>query len=487
MELADILKGLEYFEVEGKNEEIKSLSCDSRKAGKQSLFFCIPGLKSDGHSFAEAAISKGAAALVVERFLPLEPKVTQVRVKDARHAMAVMAANFCGNPARKMRLIGVTGTNGKTTTTYIIREILKTAGIKTGLIGTTCNMIGDKKLPAALTTPDPIELHKLFSDMLDDGVETVIMEVSAHAIDLRKLDGVTADIAVFTNLSQDHLDYFGDMEKYSAAKQAYFNPYYCKSAVINIDDFFGRKIAAGCRVPLITFGVDNPADVFAVNYEATDRGIKYIINLFDDVYDIKFSLSGRYNMYNTLCAAAVCHTLGVGIKDIARGIQKVAYVPGRYNILDTRPYTVIVDYAHTPDGIVNIAATAREFCKGRLIIIFGCGGNRDKAKRPLMGAAAGKCADFCILTSDNPRFEDPFEIMRQAEKGLMESLCRYVCIENRAEAIAHAVKYARKNDVILILGKGDESYQEIMGIRHPFSDAETVYQVTGKTGKAEAK
>ena len=483
MELSSLLKGIDYFEVSGKNENVTSLSCDSRKVKKQSLFFCIPGLKADGHAYAEAAVNKGAAVLVVERFLPLE--ITQVFVKDVRRAMAIMAGNFYGNPGRKMKLIGVTGTNGKTTTTYIIREILKTAGVKTGLIGTTCNMIGDTRLPSALTTPDPIELHKLFADMLAAGVETVVMEVSAHAVDLRKMDGTVADVAVFTNLSQDHLDYFGTMEKYGGAKRAYFTPKYCKKAVVNIDDPFGQRIAAEAKIPVVTFGCDNPADVFAVNYESAERGLKYVINLFDNVYDIKFNLSGRYNMYNTLCAAAVCHLMGVGVKNIARGIAKTDYIPGRFNILDTQPYTVILDYAHTPDGIENIAATAREFCKGRLVVVFGCGGDRDKSKRALMGAAAGKCADFCILTSDNPRFEDPFEIMRQAERGLIESNCKYLCVENRKEAIAYALKFARKKDVILILGKGDENYQDIMGVKYPYNDADAVYGLTGNSAKAE--
>ncbi|GHV00525.1 UDP-N-acetylmuramoyl-L-alanyl-D-glutamate--2,6-diaminopimelate ligase [Clostridia bacterium] len=476
-EISSLVKKLPYFEIQGQNEKITSLACDSANVETGGLFFCLPGMKTDGHAFAAEAAEAGARALVVERFLPLP--VTQILVGDARSAMAVMAGSFYGSPIEKMRLIGVTGTNGKTTTTYILREIAKAAGIETGLIGTTCNKIGDTELPAHMTTPDPIELHALFADMLSRGVQWVITEVSAHAIDLRKMDGTRADAAVFTNLSQDHLDYFQTLERYKEVKKSYFTPEYCKRAVVNADDPAGREIIGAARVPVTTYGCENPSDVFAVNFETGVTGLKYVINLFDDIYDIKFRLSGRYNMYNTLAAAAAAHVLGAGVKDVVKGIGALKSVPGRFNTLQARPFSIVVDFAHTPEGIANVCKCAREFTKGKLIVVFGCGGNRDKTKRPLMGKAAGASADYAVLTSDNPRFEPPFDIMRQAERGLQETSCRYIAIENRREAIAHALKTARKNDAVLILGKGDENYQDICGVKYPFSDADVVYELLG--------
>ncbi|MDR1094503.1 MAG: UDP-N-acetylmuramoyl-L-alanyl-D-glutamate--2,6-diaminopimelate ligase [Clostridiales bacterium] len=476
-DISSLTKRLPYFEVRGRNEKITSLACAAADVLPGGLFFCLNGTRADGHAFAAKAAGAGAAALVVERFLPL--KTTQILVKDARSAMAFMAGDFYGNPIGKMKLIGVTGTNGKTTTTYILREIAETAGVKTGLIGTTCNKIGDTELPARMTTPDPIELHALFADMLSRGVRWAVMEVSAHAIDLRKMDGARADIAVLTNVSQDHLDYFETLERYKEVKKSYFAPDRCKHAVVNADDPAGREIIEAARTPVTTYGCENPSDVFAVNFETNAKGLKYVVNLFDDIYDVRFRLPGRYNMYNTLAAAAAARALGASVKDIAAGIGALRSVPGRFNVLDTRPYTVIVDFAHTPEGIANVCKCAREITRGRLTVVFGCGGDRDKAKRPLMGRAAGGAADFVILTSDNPRFEPPFDIMRQAEAGLREAACRYVAIENRREAIAYALKTARKNDTVLILGKGDENYQEICGVKYPFGDADAVYEILG--------
>ena len=479
MLLSELLAGVKIQNTSAEYNsalDIKSLSCSSETVGKGGLFFCLRGRNSDGHDYAHAAVAKGAAALVTERLLPV--KIPQIAVESARSAMSVIAGNFYRNPIRKMNLITVTGTNGKTTTTYILKSIAEAAGFKAGLIGTTGIIIGNEALPGKLTTPDPIDLHGIFAKMYAAKCKWVIMEVSAHAIDLNKMDGVTADVAVFTNATQDHLDYFGTIERYRAAKIKYFNSNYARLAAVNVDDPTGRRILEASDIPCFTYGTQNPSDVFAVGYEAGTNGLKYVINMFDNLYDIKFRLPGRYNMYNTLAAALAASLLKVPITAVAEGIANLQTVPGRYNMIDSPKGAVfIVDYAHTPDGLDNILKSVKEFAGKRVITVFGCGGDRDRGKRPIMGRIAGLRSDYAVITSDNPRGEVPEKIIAEIEEGLRNTQCKYACVENRAEAIAHAYNTAAEGDVILIAGKGDEPYQEIAGVKIPYNDVEVIEKI----------
>ncbi|MCL2752470.1 MAG: UDP-N-acetylmuramoyl-L-alanyl-D-glutamate--2,6-diaminopimelate ligase, partial [Firmicutes bacterium] len=379
---------------------------------------------------------------------------------------------------RGMKLIAVTGTNGKTSTTYIVKHIAAAAGVKTAVIGTHAVMIGDTTHPASLTTPDPIELHGWFARMRDENVQWVVMEASAHAIALKKLDGIVADIAVFTNLSRDHLDFFGTMERYKAAKASYFCKEYARMAVVNADDDAGVEILNAADIPCFTYGADPACDVSAQKYRANTRGQKYTMRLFDESREVVFALPGRHNMYNTLCAASAAKLLGADTDAIVRGIAAVREIPGRFNMINAGRYgSVVIDYAHTPDGLENILKTVREFCKGRLVTVFGCGGDRDRSKRPQMGKIAGGLSDLVFVTSDNPRTEDPEAIIDGAVEGLRLSGCAYERIIDRAGAIERALRSGRKGDIIVIAGKGSEPYMDVKGIKRPYSDKETVLEL----------
>ncbi|MDR0856278.1 MAG: UDP-N-acetylmuramoyl-L-alanyl-D-glutamate--2,6-diaminopimelate ligase [Clostridiales bacterium] len=457
----------------GGDVNVKSLSASADGCGVCALFFCLAGTRHDGHDYAEIARKNGAVALVTQRRLPVD--MPQVVVPDTREAMARIAGNFYGNPARGMKMVGITGTNGKTTTTFIARSIAEAAGYRVGLIGTTAVYIGGERLPAHLTTPDPIELHALLAKMADAGCDWVIMEVSAHAIALKKLAGIVFDVLMFSNLSGDHLDFFGTMERYRSTKVDYFCSQNARLAVVNVDDEAGREILMNADLPCYTYGTELPADVFAVDYNAAVDGQSYVINLLDHLYDIRFSLPGRFNLYNSMAAATAAFLLGVDLKTIAAGIASLTAVPGRYNILNTEPFRVIVDYAHTPDGLKNVLSSIREYAAARVLVVFGCGGDRDKTKRAAMGEVAGSLSDYAVITSDNPRGEEPEAIIAAVEIGMKRTGTPYACIVDRAKAIAHALSYAAKDDVILIAGKGDEPYQEIMGVKYPFSDEAVVY------------
>ena len=450
--------------------EIVSLCSDSRQVTPGALFFCTPGLRMDAHDFAPQAVEKGAVALVVERELPID--VPQVMVEDVRMAISYVASEFFGNPAEKMMLIGITGTKGKTTSSFLIKSILEEAGKKTGLIGTVCSMIGDEVIPANLTTPDPIVTQTLLSRMAEAGCDCVVMEVSAHAMAMHRLAGVQFDIGAFSNFSQDHLDYFKDMDDYFAAKMRFFEPEMVRNIVYNADD---EHISAAIRAlgrPAMRVGIRASADVYANDIEISERGCSFLMTLHKQFrVSVALKLAGIFNVYNALLAAGVCICAGVGPEAIRRGLEDVRAVPGRIELLETgTPYRVILDYAHSPDSLENILKAVRETTRGRMIALFGCGGNRDAAKRPIMGEIAGELADFCILTSDNPRNEDPMDILDQIEEGIRHTGCQYVVIENRREAIRYALTHAQPSDVIVLAGKGHETYQEINGVKHPFDE-----------------
>ena len=467
----------EILEIRG-DCDIQSMSLDSRKKLNQGLYFCIPGARFDGHAFAPQAVENGAAALVVTHFLD-EISVPQVRAKNVRAAMSLMAAAFYGHPERELKLLGVTGTKGKTTTSYLIKAIMEEAGCKVGLIGTTGNMIGQEYIKSEFTTPEPIDFFRTLRLMRDAGVTVVSMEVSAHAIEMGRLAGVHFEAGCYTNLSQDHLDLFGTMERYYQCKKSFFRPEWLSNAAVNVDDDTSADLLRDITVPHSTFGICNNADLFARDIEITENGVSFIMKLFDEKeYPVRLKLTGMFNVYNALAAAAMGLIMGVPPETITAALEKVKGVPGRAEVLDTHtPYKVILDYSHSPDALENILTAVREFARGRVISLFGCGGDRDHLKRPLMGEISGRLADFSILTSDNPRTEDPMDILNAIEKGIRKTKGQYVVIENRREAIRYALQMGQEGDIIVLAGKGHETYQEIMGVKRPFDEKVVVKEL----------
>lgn len=472
------------LETRGDTEiEIDALLTDSREEARNGLFFCISGMRFDAHKFAPQAVANGCVALVVERFT--EAGATQVLVSNVRSAMARIASAFYGHPARELRLVGMCGTKGKTTTSFLMKAILEKAGFKTGLIGTTGNMIGDRHIASNMTTPDPIDLHRCLRQMRDEGVEAVSMEVSAHAVDMDRLDGVTMEAACFTNLSQDHLDYFGTMEHYFEVKKSFFTNGSALNAALNADDEYSERIIADLKIPYLTYGISAESDVFARDIEISEDGVSFNIQLRNiESMHVRMHLTGMFNVYNALAAASLAMIMGIDKTVIKEGLECVKSVPGRVEMLDTNtPYKVILDYAHSPDALENVLTTVRAFTKKRLIALFGCGGDRDHGKRPIMGEIVGRLADFSILTSDNPRTEDPNVILRSIERGMKKTKGEYTVIENRRDAIRYALEMGREGDVIILAGKGNETYQDIMGVKRPFDEKVVVRELLSELGK----
>ena len=467
--------------------EIRALTADSRAKCPGGLFFCIRGGSVDAHNFAPQAIENGCAALVVERELPVA--CPQVLVSDVRAAMTRIASAFNGHPERKMRLIGITGTKGKTTTTYLLKGILEAAGIRFGLIGTTGCFAGNTKLPSHLTTPDPIEMFEILRIMAAAGVEVVCMEVSAHALYLRKLVGVSFEAAAYTNLSQDHLDFFGTMDNYFAAKRLLFTGDLARNAAINLDEETSETVCGDVTCPMLTYAISHEADLFARDIEITESGVSFTLSLRNlHAERIHLLLTGMFNVYNALAAAACALILGISLGEIKRGLETVVSVPGRVEMLDTKtPYRMILDYSHSPDALQNILRTVREFCRGRLIVLFGCGGERDKGKRPIMGRIAGELADYTILTSDNPRREDPMAILAAIEEGIRPTGAKYEVIENRREAIRQAIEMAVGGDIVVLAGKGHETYQDVGGVKRPFDEKAVVAELLEELRAEEYK
>ena len=474
MKLTELARSIPAGASVSAEAEVTGLVCDSRKVKKGDLYFCLPGLRVDGHNFAKAAEDAGAAALVVERKLPVD--LPQVLVEDARAAMSYIAQCFYGYPAGEMHGVGITGTKGKTTTSFLVRAIARHAGHKVGLMGTVCTYIGEEEEPASLTTPDPIDVQSLLRRMKDAGCDFYVMEVSAHALDLRKLVGMKFDQGIFTNFSQDHLDYFGTMETYRRAKEKFFDPFYIGHAVVNADDEAGKYMLG--RVPATTYGVSAPADAYANEIEILESGVSYRLHWKDVVLPLHLHISGIFNVYNSMAAAVACLEMGISPEDVKAGLESVTVVPGRIEPLPTHtPYRVILDYAHSPASLESILKTIRQFTRGRLICVFGCGGGRDKEKRPIMGEISGRLADFSVLTSDNPRLEDPMDILRAIEEGIKRTTGPYVVIENRREAIRYAMQMGQPGDVIVLAGKGHETYQDIGGQKHPFDEKVVVREI----------
>lgn len=477
MKLSKIFKNVDLLTADYPDLDISHLSISTTEILPNTLYFCIKGQQEDGHRLAHQAIKLGAVALVVEH--RVEVDVPQIVVGDVRAVVGLCAANFYDNPRNKFRLIGVTGTNGKTTTTYMLKSILETAGYHVGLIGTIGNMIGEVNFPAHLTTPDPIELHEIFARMARERVDYVVMEVSAHAIALNKMAGVVCDVGILTNITQDHLDFFGTFDNYKDTKLRFLEPSFCHHAVANIDDPEIREhILSHPERGIQTFGLNNPSDIFATKINYSMLGTSYFINLDDYVCAVNMRLIGEFNLYNAMGAAAACLCMGIDAQTIAVGLSSCDFVAGRCNIIELKNGAfAVVDYAHTPDGLKNILTSVRALCKGRLYSLFGCGGNRDTSKRSIMGGISATLADYTVITSDNPRLEDPAAIMREIEAGVAPKTENYCCIQNRKEAILTTIKTLHRNDVIVIAGKGAENYMDISGQKLPYSDFEVLQEV----------
>lgn len=438
-----------------KELEISGVTCDSRMVKSGYAFVCIVGSLSDGHNYAQSALEKGAAVIVAEKDLGIE---NQIIVEDTHSVFATMCANWFGNPAKKLKLIGVTGTNGKTSITYMLKNILESAGHKVGLVGTIQNMIGGEIIPSSNTTPNAYDLNSLFSLMNDKGCSYVIMEVSSHALDQCRVYNLDFEVAMFTNLTQDHLDYHITMENYLEAKKKLFKM--CKTAVINKDDEYAERLIQGLDCKIVTYSTGNDAtfSAKAVNYRP--ESVEYELVSDKILQHIKVNTSGKFTVYNSLCAICCAVELGFDAEKVAESLSVLKGVKGRAEVVPTgKDFTVIIDYAHTPDGLKNILKTFNECKKNRLIVLFGCGGDRDKTKRPIMGSIATRYADFVIITSDNPRSEEPMSIIDDILEGVAGSPTPYKVVANRIEAIKYAINIAKEGDIIVLAGKGHETYQ----------------------------
>lgn len=477
MNLKRLIKDLDVIETYGDTDvEISSIKTDSNRVKNGSLYIAFKGENNDGHSFIRQSEFYGAKAVVCER--KSDTVLPQIIVKDARRAVSVIAREFYGHPEKDIELIAVVGTNGKTTVSHVIKAVFDYAGEPCGLIGTLGTFYAGKKIEPTLTTPDPVELYEILSDMREYGITHCVTEVSAHAIYFGKTDGLKFKTAVFTNLSRDHLDFFGTMDEYAKVKKKFMLSDACEYAVVNTDDETGLEILRS-RKNAIGYGIDNPADVFAVDITEGVYGTDFVINLFDKIFQVRINLMGRYNVYNALGAGTACALSGIPLDKIIGGIESVKNVNGRLECVYSGKYSVFVDYAHTPDGIEKALLALKPVTEGRLICVFGCGGNRDKGKRPQMGRISGVNADFTVITSDNPRYEDPMEIISEIERGMLEVRGNYVVVEDRKEGIKYALDFARDGDVILIAGKGGENYQEVLGIKHVYNDKDAVTSLIG--------
>ncbi len=438
------------------NIEVLGVTCNSKAVGEGYIFVCINGTNVDGHKFAADAVSKGAVAVVCERDLGLD---NQIVVEDTHKAYFEISANWFNNPANKLKLIGVTGTNGKTSVTYMLKKILEKAGHKVGLIGTIQNIIIDKVLPSKNTTPDAYEMNSLLSLMEKAGCEYVVMEVSSHALDQKRICSVEFSAAIFTNLTQDHLDYHITMENYLEAKLKLFKMSKC--AVVNLDDNYSKRVIESSDCKTITISAKNDAATYtAKDAECRPDGVKYQMVGYNFINKITVGTGGKFTVYNSMCAAATALELGIPIEIIKEALLEMNGVSGRAEVVKTnRDFTVVIDYAHTPDGLENILMSFRDYKESRLVVLFGCGGDRDKTKRPIMGEVAAKIADYLIVTSDNPRSENPSNIIDDIMVGVKKHKKPYKVIENRVEAIKFAIANAEKNDIIILAGKGHETYQ----------------------------
>ncbi|MBO4937990.1 MAG: UDP-N-acetylmuramoyl-L-alanyl-D-glutamate--2,6-diaminopimelate ligase [Oscillospiraceae bacterium] len=476
MKLKDLLQDITILESNADMQmDIQSVAYDSRKVTPGSLFVAISGFASDGNRFIPMAMEKGAVVVVTAK--KPETDVPYVLVEGDRHALAIISTNFYGHPAKSMTMIGITGTNGKTSSTLLLKQVLeKTIGAKVGLIGTMENMVGDEVIPTERTTPESLELQGLFARMRDAGCTHVVMEVSSHAITLDRVGGVHFNVAAFTNLTEDHLDFHKTMAAYCAAKAELFTR--CDKAVINTDDFYSfHMVEKAPHHHTLTTSLIGNGDLNGVYPEYHAEGVSFeVVAGLDDRQDITLPIPGKFTVYNALTVIGIAKQLGISLEDTARALKTVQGVKGRIEVVPTpgKEYSVLIDYAHTPDGLENVLSSVKDFCRGRLIAVFGCGGDRDPIKRPIMGEIGVRLSDFAVITSDNPRTEDPDAIIADILKGVSSDLGEYIVEPDRRKAIRYAMDIAQKDDIIVLAGKGHETYQEINGVKNHLDEREEV-------------
>ena len=480
MILKSLLKGLDYEVIKGNEEsKVQNIRYDNRKIEQGDAFVCVKGFKVDGHSFIGDAIKKGAKTLIVQEDVSVQEDITIIKVRDTRKALAIMSSNYFGNPKDKLKIIGITGTNGKTTSAFIIKSILEKAGFMTGLIGTIANYIGNKKVDAVRTTPESYELHELFKNMVDAGVEYCVMEVSSHSLELDRVYGVQFEEGIFTNLTRDHLDFHKTFENYYNAKFKLFER--SNHSIINLDDPYGANIVKDIeerevKTKVSTFSIEKESDFKAFEIKSHSNGSEFKVNL-ESIEEFSINIPGEYNIYNSLGCIICAYNLNIPMDKIKEGLSDVV-IPGRCELVAKEknlPYSIIIDYAHTPDGLENVLTTVKAFTKNRMISVFGCGGDRDKVKRPQMGKIGCELSDIAIITSDNPRSEEPIDIINDIVKPL--NYDNFVIEVNRKEAIRKAMNMALEGDVIVIAGKGHETYQILKDETIHFDEREVVYDI----------
>lgn len=457
---------------------VKGISCHSKKVRSQDVFVAIKGIDSDGHDYIDEAINRGASAVIAQHDVPnLKSLCPLIIIPDTRKALVVIASRFFNHPSRRLRLVGITGTNGKTTTTYLLKRVLDSSKRKAGLIGSIVYEIGGRSVPSTNTTPGPLELQQYFAQMVRDGLEWSVMEVSSHALEQGRIDGLEFDVAIFSNLGVDHLDYHKSHDAYAAVKRKFFN--YLKSdgtAVINVDDAFGRDLAETIsHDKIMTYGIDHAADVKARDLQCSWQGTSMVIESSNAEFEIHTSLLGKHNAWNVLASTAALLALGLSPADIQKGIESIESVPGRLErVPNELGINVLIDYAHTAEALRLVLLSIRQLIRGQLIVVFGCGGDRDQSKRPIMGNMASRLADHVILTSDNPRKENPLTIIEHIKAGFSSTFKSYQVLMDREQAIHSALFLAKKGDTVLIAGKGHESYQILDNVYVPFSDRNVV-------------
>lgn len=484
MKLSKLLERLEYEVVQGSVEtEVTTLANDSRKVESGSVFVCISGAVFDGHQYVSDVAKKGAAAIIAERDIEAPKGVTVIKAENTRYALALMSAAYFGYPAEKLKVIGITGTKGKTTTTYLIRSILEGVGHKVGLIGTIEAIIGDRKIPAANTTPESFTIQQYFAQMVEEGCDSVVMEVSSQGLMLHRTAGIPFEIGIFTNLGKDHIgsNEHKDFEDYKRCKAMLFQQ--CKLGIANIDDPYYEDIFRGATCKVETFGFSPKADLRAENVNLVSKpgylGVSYHVAGKAD-FDVEIDIPGKFSVYNSLTAIAVCRHFGVPSEKITEAL-KTAHVKGRIEMIKVSDdFTLMIDYAHNAMSLESLLTTLKEYEPKRLVCVFGCGGNRSKDRRYEMGEVSGRLADLTIITSDNPRFEEPQEIINDIKVGIAKTDGAYVEICDRKEAIKYAIEHGQSGDVIVLAGKGHEDYQEIKGVKYPMDERTLIAEVLEK-------
>ncbi len=479
MKLKEILTGINDLKAKGNLDiDVNKITSDSRSVESGDMFVAIKGFDVDGHKFVKSAIDNGAKVVLINEDMAkdmlqyITPNVTLITAKDTREAIAICACNFYQNPSRKVKLIGVTGTKGKTTTTFMIKRILEKQGIKTGLVGTIASYSGEKKLEDSdRTTPDSLKLQQLFSTMYNDGCQAIVMEVSSQSLKLHRVDGCDFDIGIFTNFSEDHISEkeHPNMEDYFASKVMLFKM--CKVGFINADDVNTIRVPSIVKTcEFKTYGIDNECDLLAKDITITNSYVDFRVKINGKNERIKTDIPGRFSVYNSLAAISVALKMGVSVDNIKEALKDVK-VPGRSELVDNKlGLTIMIDYAHSPESLQSILQAVKSYTRGRVISVFGCGGDRDHAKRPQMGEISGRIASYTIITSDNPRTENKEEIVKEIEEGIKKTKGKYECIVDRTEAIKKAISMCEKNDIIVLAGKGHETYQEINHVKYPYDE-----------------